>query len=156
MPRESQVKRGLMKKNAWIVVANGDKARILKMETVGVLKEVDDLTAVHSHLKDGELTGNRLGRSSGPMGAQRHAMEAKTTVHQKEVEGFAKAIAHYLEKARQNHDYENLYLVAEPRFLGHLRQALHPNTVHQVAGEVRKDLVVEDLRHIWKHLPLPV
>lgn len=141
-----------MRRKAWILVANKDKARILRVEKVGVFEEVDDLIDPEAKNRH-TITNANVGDNPGH---NRHAWEPHTQPHEKEASNFAKLVAQRLEKARQDGAYESLYLVAEPKFLGYLRQALHPNTSQLVAGECPKDLVLESPQDLWEHLPFAI
>ena len=46
----------------------------------------------------------------------------------------------YLDRARIDHTYDQLVLVAPPRFLGALRKELHKEVEKLVADELPKDL----------------
>lgn len=144
-----------MKARSWIVVANGDRARIFKVESIGVLKELTTLKGERMHTKNQNTTGNTLGKPSGSLGG--HAViEPKITVAEKEALQFAKTVSSYLEKAKRENEYENIYLAAEPKFLGHLREAFSHLVKSHIVKEIPKDFVSEDSKNIWKHLSLPV
>ncbi|HUG79449.1 MAG TPA: host attachment protein, partial [Burkholderiales bacterium] len=64
--------------------------------------------------------------------------EVSPSEHVAEV--FAKRIGDYLEKARTEHRYDRLYLVAPPKFLGVLRRKLDRDVEKLVMGELPKDL----------------
>jgi protein required for attachment to host cells len=145
-----------MKHNAWMVVASGDKARIFKIISVGVLEEIHDFADPSARLKDADLTSDHAGRTSMTAHGSHHTKSAHTPPHVKEVAKFARQLADQLEMSRQKGSFEHLYLVAEPKFLGHLRQHLNPNTAHVVAGECAKDIVHEEIHHIWQHVPFAV
>ena len=62
------------------------------------------------------------------------------------------AIAERLDAARNAHAYDELVLVAEPRFLGLLRRALDRATAALVVASVDKDLVAFDAAELLSHL----
>src|SRR5690606_7149341 len=53
---------------------------------------------------------------------------------------FAREVGRYLDKARQAHRFEQLILVAPPKFLGALRKALDKEVEKLVTEEIPKDL----------------
>jgi protein required for attachment to host cells len=67
-------------------------------------------------------------------------MEPRVDWHRFAKEQFARDVAAALEKAALDRLYGNLILVAPPRTLGDLRQALGSHARSLVAGEVPKDL----------------
>lgn len=143
-----------MKHKSWIIVANSQQARILKVESVGVLKKLSELKNAHEHEMVGQDAASRANHPS-PVG-HHHAKEPRTTAHQKDAVDFAKEVVAFLEKAFSKGDYEYIYLVAEPRFLGNLRHNFSAHLTQRIAGEVPKDLVSEDLQRVWGHLPFAV
>ena len=49
--------------------------------------------------------------------------------------------------------FSRLVLVADPRFLGHLRHGLNPATRSRLTAEIGKNLAAEDPESIRSHLP---
>jgi protein required for attachment to host cells len=144
-----------MKRAAWIVIADSDRARILKVQQLGILIQVDCLHDPLGRFKEQDLTSDLSGKGHSKAMTSRH-MEPTTYPHQKELLAFAKRLSSYLEKARQAKAYMNLYLAAEPRLLGILRQQLCPATKEILKGEFAKNLANEPLEMIWQQLPLVV
>lgn len=142
-----------MKANSWVVVANQDKARIFHVEKVGVLKELEGLVQPEGTLKAQDLTSDRNGRGFDSIGAGRHAKEPKTTPKEKEAHQFAKKLSQHLHSCKSNGDYENLYLMCDPKFLGMLRQELDPKVSACVAAEIQKDMLHMKPDAIWGLLP---
>jgi protein required for attachment to host cells len=64
------------------------------------------------------------------------------------VELFAKRIGDYLEKARTDHRFESLVLIAPPKFLGTLRKELGKEVRKLVAGEMPKGLSTLSAREL--------
>lgn len=144
-----------MKLRSWIVVADGDRARILKIEKPGVLVQIDCLHDPKARMKEHDLTSDRSGkRDSGQ--ATCHRMEPSTSPHQKELVEFAKNLASYLEKAHRDKAFEHLYLAAGPHFLGILRQVIPSSITALISGECPKNLIHEPLDTIWNQLPVVV
>jgi protein required for attachment to host cells len=69
-----------------------------------------------------------------------------------QVELFAKRIGEHLEKARNEHRYDRLCLVAPPRFLGALRKELTREVQKLVAEELPKDLSALSARELEDYL----
>ena len=72
------------------------------------------------------------------------------------MEQFAKEVARTLDGARMRHEFERLVLVAGPRMLGLLREALPTPCRSMVAAEVAKDLVRHDPAAIRDSVPREV
>ena len=61
---------------------------------------------------------------------------------------FAKRIADYLDKARNEHRYDQLIIVAPPKVLGMMRKELGKEVEKLVADELPKDLSWFNAREI--------
>ena len=141
-------------KKTWIVVADSSRARLFTVDTpTAPLTELQDLEHVQARVHDQELTTDLPGRHRNDAGGGAHGYEPKIPPTEEEAIRFAKELAQALYKAFHEHKYGQLILVAPPRFLGHLRQALDKNIAKVVALEVSKDLVMEKPEEIRKHLP---
>jgi protein required for attachment to host cells len=100
-------------KNTWIVVAHRAGARIFAIDpSTGSLGLLTRHENAEGRLKDGE------------MDAERNILSDATPTHEIVAENFSKELAQCIEKGRIAHAFEALILVAGPRFLGLLRDAL--------------------------------
>ncbi|KUJ85213.1 hypothetical protein AVO45_17045 [Ruegeria marisrubri] len=129
-----------LRKGAWIVVADGNKALLLRnlveypapsfeviaeqMPTVGA----DDL-------KPTDQSGRRA--DGGPN--QKSAV-AEPNWQQDARDRFAAELADLLYKRALKGAYDSLVLVASPKVLGALRPALHQEVARRVVAEIPKDL----------------
>lgn len=103
----------------WIVAADSSRARFLQLAGREPLVELDSLLNPEARIDNRELTTY----------AQEHATDL-----------FAKRVCDYLDKARNDHRYDKLVLVAPPKFLGTLRRSLDKEVAKRVVGEMPKDL----------------
>jgi protein required for attachment to host cells len=142
-----------MKKDCWLVVANSSIARIFKIEKRHELKEIQTLEHPESRLHNLDLVSDKPGRDFESAGIGRHALEPKVLPKRHEFAVFAKSLADYLEDARNQGEFDTLYVAANPSLLGLLRQALHPNTVKLIKGEIDKDMTQMKSQDILAHLP---
>jgi protein required for attachment to host cells len=71
---------------------------------------------------------------------------------QHETELFAKRLCEVLDQARTQHRYDELCLVAAPKFLGLLRNNLSKEARKLVTREVDKDLSGDDPASIYQRL----
>jgi protein required for attachment to host cells len=70
-----------------------------------------------------------------------------------EAMAFAKALSERLRSGRNDGEFDKLYIVAAPTFLGLLRNKLDIHTAQMLVGEVNKDLTRLDPAKIRSHLP---
>ena len=102
---------------AWILVADEFRARLFEAQAKdGKLEEIDDITHPEGRMHDGEMTRDRLPRVHESVGGARHAIEPHTSIRDKVHFQFARELAERLEQGRVSHAYDELVLVAAPRF----------------------------------------
>jgi len=144
----------------WILAADSSRVRIFEeLDAEHHLQEIEDFAHPAGHAKGEELlTGNPSRRNfgKGALGGT-HDGEAETGVIAHENDVFSKAVTDYLEKARNEHRFDRLCLIAAPRFLGLLRQHLSKEAQKLVEQEIDKDIAwfnkteieqfVQNLRH---------
>ncbi len=135
----------------WIVSADSARARILQVaDRENRFVEVDELRNPEGRMQDRELTTDAEPRQHGPGGTQ-SARESTGPVEHS-VELFSKRIGDYLEKARTDHRYDRLVVVAPPKFLGTLRKDLGKEVAKLVTDQVPKDLSWLNARALAEHL----
>lgn len=137
--------------NTWIVAADESRARVLHAgdRALHSLVEIDNLVNPAGRLQDHELQTDGELRFDGH-GAVGKPGAASTdgTASDREAEGavghsvavFAREIGRYLEKARVEHRYDALMLVAPPKFLGALRKELREEVERLVSAELPRDV----------------
>ena len=69
-----------------------------------------------------------------------------------EAQGFARRVAQHLGDAWRQKRFDDLRIVAAPRFLGHLRKELDAHVSAAVSGELNKDLIHEGNGEITRRL----
>ena len=126
--------------NAWVLIADGEKALFLKNLTDEhdphlevVRKEEQD------NPKDIDQSANRPGRMQDNGPGQRSAFD-DTDWHELAKERFADDLADLLYKQAHKHRFEKILLVAPPKTLGELRKSLHKEVADKVIGEIDKTL----------------
>jgi protein required for attachment to host cells len=125
----------------WIVAADASRARVLQVaDPEKKLVEIEDLLNPEGRLQDREIASDAMGRWSGPDRPGGNSMQGGASPAEHAAELFAKRVGDYLEKARNDHRYERLCLVAPPKFLGTLRKTLGKEVQKLVADELPKDL----------------
>lgn len=122
----------------WLVIADGAKAQIFSYNGFfRTIHEVPEGDLSHVNLLSQELITDKQGRVFNSADNARSAMEPTVDPHEQEKVLFAKEVADFL-KAR-NAQFNQLALVAAPRFLGYLRKALPDSVQRKVNKEVSKD-----------------
>ena len=133
-----------------IVAADSSRARFLQVAgREKRLTEIEDLLNPAGRMDDRELTTDAHPRFRGTSGSGSDRQETGTAEHATEL--FAKRIGEYLDKARNDHRYDRLYLVAPPKFLGMLRGKLDKEVEKLVVDELDKDLSWFDARDIGRY-----
>lgn len=134
--------------NTWIVSANAGRARFYSQTAANApLQEVEDMVneAVRQRTMD-LIESDKLGPTAATTSAHNtggqlpnKAYEPAQTPEQHEAERFARDIASYLQRANQEGRFDQLCLVASPKFLGVLRKLLGPELAAKVKMELDKD-----------------
>lgn len=105
---------------------------------------------------DRELETDRPGRRFGGTDGNRHAVDGERSTQRHETEMFAKQVARALDGGRTRHEFDRLVLIAAPRMLGMLRDALPAPCQAVVAAEVAKDLAHDQVESIRDAVPRDV
>lgn len=134
-----------MSSSRWVIVADSTRCRIFAQDKrFGPLVELDDLVHPSSRLRDGDSLADRPGRSFDSRGSGRHAMEPPHDPHEEEARRFAREIADRLGEARATNAVEALVLIAEPRFLGYLREHIDDPSRKIIELEIPANLAQAD------------
>jgi protein required for attachment to host cells len=135
----------------WIIAADASRARILQVAGRERLVEIDDLVNPEGRLHNREINTDAKGRFAGPDRPGGHSSddEERTVDHYNEL--FAKRVAEYLDKARTEHRYDQLVLVAAPKVLGMMRKKLGKEVEKCVVDDLDKDLSWFNAREIERY-----
>lgn len=137
----------------WIVTADHAGARIFATDKrAGPIEEVRQLHHPDGRLKEGDFISDAPGKSNGG-GNSQHPMAHEKAHKQQDAYEFAREIADYLESAREDKQFRELYVISGARFLGDLRRALPEPVRRLVKGEVSKDVIRQDAGQVRRHLP---
>lgn len=140
-------------RKVWIIVANATLTKIYKAENVNSLIELKQFHHLEGHLSGEELYSDRQGRMTMRNMYGTDTMEDKTSPKTKIANLFAEEIVQFLEEGFNTNQYERLYLIAKPPFLGHLHQFLPPNVSKLIYSEIHKDLTQMGPEQIREYLP---
>ena len=143
-------KAAAARKQFWIVVADVSAAVIYSRETRhGPLTLMSSLDNAEARKHTGELITDRGGRAFDSMGAGRHTMtKEKGTPKRHSAEVFAREIAELVARALHDGSCRGYGLIAAPRFLGMLRDALEVVTSEEPYLAIDKDVVTKDAKFI--------
>lgn len=137
----------------WIVVANSSQAKLFKVLTFpSKITAIKNLAHPESRLHDQDLVSSKPGRSFQSMGVSRHAYQSVTDPHHAEMEKFARHVAEYLTASFNKGEFKRLYVMANPSFLGLLRQYMDHNTQKSIVAEVPKDMTEHTTEDIERQL----
>ena len=143
----------------WVLVSNSARARIFECERpVDALEQVAEFSHAGSRQHPRDLVADKSGRVHDSHGEGRHSMEPDHTVRENEADSFAREIDKFLCAAQRQGRYENLAVVAAPRFLGRLRDRYMTwLPAATLFAEVSKDLTAQSPEKIRAELepPLP-
>lgn len=137
----------------WILVADGQHARVLErasLEAEWFEREEHRMTNVTPPSR--ELGTDRPGRVHESVGMARHGIAVRTDLHEEAEMEFARYLLDRLEHWARDNCYRRLYIMAPPRFLGHLREGLGRATRQALHGTLNKDLVKAPIPEIVAHL----
>ncbi|MBF6987868.1 MULTISPECIES: host attachment protein [Cupriavidus] len=142
-------------KNIWILVADESVARVFASHAdAAPLAVVEEITDAAAHADRADLRRDAYGRrghaasqgDAGHPGAHQVGPSTVTSsagedeLHQ-EAQLFAHRVADFLADARNKQRYEELVLIAAPRFLGLLRKTLPAAVADVVTREIDKDFI---------------
>jgi protein required for attachment to host cells len=148
-----------------VVLADQAEACFYDVEPVGgTLRSVGTLSDPDARLHDRDLKSDRPGRvfdhAQGTLhrrgAVARHATGGEETPRRHEAFAFASRIARQLESGRNAHEFDQLVVIAGPRFMGMLRAAMPRHVLELVVVEVLKDMMHEPEHVIRAHLPVTV
>lgn len=136
----------------WIVVADGEKALILRNDGNA---DAPDLTVVRELEQDNPPTREqgteRPGRHSDGPSPHNSAYE-ETDWHRLNKEHFAREVADLLYKLAHRGMFERLAIIAPPQILGEMRKQFHKQVAAKVVAEVPKTLTNHSVFEIEKLL----
>jgi protein required for attachment to host cells len=139
-PRRSMETR-MKKPVTWLVIADGERARILaRRADAGGWETISSVQSAHAHRTTAELGTDKPGRAQESVGAARHAVAPRSDLHARDKEEFAHTVAGILNEAAPSGEFDRLVLVALPHTLAALRDGLSREAAEKVGAELQKDL----------------
>lgn len=123
----------------WIVIADGEHARIVAPADDRALHTVASLDSATAASKASDLVSDRPGRTFESAGPMRHGYEPKSDPKDLARHDFARLVAEEVNAAEGR--FERLVLVAPPDILNLLKDRLANPIAARLAGTLAKDLV---------------
>ena len=139
----SSERSGAMKPTkTWIVVADGDQAKIFEHDGPGKgLHIVKDVGLEQEHLKGRDIMADRPGRTFSPAGpGARSAVAYQTDPVAEREQRFVERLAQVLDEKHAQGMFDRLVIAAAPTALGDLRPALSEAVKATIIAELPKDL----------------
>lgn len=138
----------------WVIVADQSNAIVYAHDSKsGPLRDLFSLDNSAGRKSTDELISDSGGRSFDSRGKGRHTMSKEKTDPRKHAAMvFAKKIAQRIEKAMHDGSCRGFALVAAPRFLGVLRDAVAVATTAEPYATIDKEMVDQDAVTIEKLL----
>jgi protein required for attachment to host cells len=108
----------------WIIVADSARARFFQVERpIGPIREVRDIVNPEARLHERELVTDSPGRThQNQAGPARRQTFDEGSAKEHETRLFAREIIEEAEKLRGRGELQKLHVLAEPGFLGRLRE----------------------------------
>ncbi len=137
----------------WIVIADGGRARVLACNgALSGLAPALDHELVGDRRRGRDIEADRPGRTKDRMAQGRHAYEPPTDPHENAEITFAREVARLLDEERRKNAFDELVLIAPPKALGRLRDAMGRELRRMVVAEVGKDLTRLPLHELPQRL----
>ena len=133
----------------WILAANSAEARLfVRDKKFSPPTERRDWLHPESRLHGSDLENDRQGKTFASHGYGQDDNKKHTEPKTREAHDFARELANYLNTARAKAEFEWLSIVADPSFLGILREHLDDHTRERIQCEVSKNLTHESAEKI--------
>lgn len=140
--------------NTWVLVADSARARLFQIgKGMPAMTEVACYSNSESRSSAHDSVAERLPRTFDSMGFSRHSIEPHTPLREKNAQHFAQLLGEVLKQGQIASRYDQLVLVAPPRFLGALHKRLDKALHECVVKEIAHDLVASTPSEILSYLP---
>ena len=132
-----------------VIVADNVRARIFSSHSViNHLEEMEGFVHPEGRLTNSELVGDSAGKSVDQHGS----LDPATSASEHEEENFARLLGKHLKALHNEQHFEQLILIASPKFLGMLRKSLPGPLDQLVTRTIDKDLTTADVATIIDYI----
>lgn len=136
----------------WIVVADGEHARILVPREDGALLTQERVDSKTAHLRSSELGADAPGRVHESASATRHGVAPRTDPHEAAKARFASDLGAWLLQSSRQGAFDELLLVAPSHVLAVLRDSLDKPATDRLRGALARDLTKVPDDELQPHL----
>jgi protein required for attachment to host cells len=145
--------RSVVPHDAFVFVGDGRKALFLRNEGDEKYPNfVTERVIVDENPSAHEQGADRPGRGFARAGGERRSAMENTDWHELEEHRFTQRVAEALEAVVRERNAPALVVIAPPRALADLRDALHNDVKARVGLEINKDLTKHPVWEIEKHV----
>jgi protein required for attachment to host cells len=149
---EAKLKNVRIPTGAWVVACDGQKALVLQNDGDSELLNLKTIEVLaEAHGSTSELGTDKPGRTFQSRGSSRSAVEAPDYHTEAEV-NFLRRVAGIIDAAASQEKTKHLVLIAPPKALGIVREALTPAARAIITAEIHKDLAHLPISAIETHL----
>ncbi len=124
-----------------IAIVDGEHTRFVQPDADGELRTVGSIDSASAHLRSRDIGTDRPGRSFESSASAHHAVGQRHDLHAMAKEQFVEAVAEQLNAACARGEFSELVLVAPPRALRALHDALDAATRARLTGTLEKNLM---------------
>lgn len=143
----------MVKQSTYVVVANSSHAKIFKMTKFPKIEAIETFDHPESRMHNVDLVSDAPGRAFGSMGdGVRHAYSNEVDPKQEEILKFARSLAIKVHDLFKMGQFNRLYLIASPSFLGLLRKHLDQHIQKTIVAEIPKDMTEHKTADIEEHI----
>lgn len=127
------------RKPNWYVLANRVSATIYSNGPSGKFTFLQRIDNKQGGMRESDLDSDKPGRgfSTAGGGVFRHSLDRRYQHHELVARKFAKRLGKFLDSALRKRAFGQLVLIAEPHFLGLLREAFPPAVKRVVEHEIK-------------------
>lgn len=140
----------------WVIAADSWRARMFRADSAaGKITEVRTLVNPEARLREGDLVTDTGGGGQALGGASRHIFSQPSEKEHQENQ-FAREVAEEIDQLRREGQLDRVYIVAEPRFLGRLRENYSRELQKRVGVEVPRHVTAQSASRIRELLPFRI
>ncbi|MDJ0514172.1 MAG: host attachment protein [Methyloceanibacter sp.] len=124
----------------WVVIVDGGRARFVERDQQGRFRTISSFEAASLHMRSRDIGRDRPGRVFESADSSRHGTEPRHDPHETEKRRFVALVIDEIENALKDGSFDEFVLVAPPKVLGEVRQALPPTLAKVLTNAFPKDL----------------
>jgi protein required for attachment to host cells len=132
-----------------VIVADNVRARIFSWHSAtNHLEEMEGFVHPEGRLTNSELVADSAGKSVDQHGS----LDPATSAREHEEQNFARLLGKHLKELHNEQHFEQLILIASPKFLGLLRKSLPGPLDQLVTRTIDKDLTTAEVATIIDYI----